>query len=385
MKILVLTSRLPFPVDRGDRYRAYHILETLGTRHEVTLLSFTARPEEAPHRAALESLGVRVHTVHLPRGRSIVKTAFAAMKRARPLQLTYYESEAMRALVRKHARGADAVLAHLMRMAQYLDEVPAGIRRIVDLCDCVSSEYRGSVPHRRGAAKLLFREEARRAAAYERELVAGGDEIWLVTRAEVSKICGGRSAPPNVLVVPNGVRIPAESPTPPRATEAPRVLFTGNLRVPHNVDAARVLVRDVLPWILTRLPGATVHLAGADASPLVAELARPGVTIQGYIEDLPEFLRTGDVFAAPMRFVSGIQTKILEAMAAGIPVVTSPLVNRGLGAVSGVHLLLASDPIEFADAVARIARDPSLASELSREGRRFVGERFRWDAVLARF
>jgi glycosyltransferase involved in cell wall biosynthesis len=167
--------------------------------------------------------------------------------------------------------------------------------------------------------------------------------------------------------------------------DAPRLLFTGNLRVPHNVDAAILLATRILPRVIAEIPGATLHIAGADPSPKVAALAGPSVTIHGHVPDLFELLRTGDVFVAPMRFVAGLQNKVIEALAAGVPVVTTPIVNRGLGGTSGVHVLLASDPIEAAEAIVRIVRDPVLAQALAREGRRFVSERFRWELVLERF
>ncbi len=383
MKILFLTSRFPFPIDRGDRSRVYHFLRVLAAHHEVTLLSFIARPEEERHRPAIESLGVRVRTILLPRERSLLSTALGAA-RGRPFQIAYYQSQAMRSAARIEAAEADAVVAHMIRMAPYLEEAPRSARKIVDLCDCISSEYRASLAHRRGAEKLFYREEARRLAAAEREVAARADEVWLVTRAEIEKIFGSR-APANAVVVPLGVHIPEQEVPTPRRTETPRFVFTGNLRVPHNVDAARILATRVFPRIQEQFPEATLHFAGADPSPRVLALATSHIIVHGYVPDLFEFLRTCDVFVAPMRFVAGLQTKVLEALATGIPVVTTPLVNRGLGAKSGVHLLLASDPIETAEAGVRIVRDPTLARELAREGRRLVREKFRWEKVLERF
>lgn len=372
-------------MDRGECFRSFNLLRVLASQHEVTLLSFIEKSADPSRRAAIEALGVRVHTVNHSRRRSLLRMALSARLPTMPFQIAQFESSGMRALVREYAAQTDVVIACLVRMAPYLEEVPRGVRKIVDLCDAVSSEVRASIPHRRGIERIFSREEAKRVAAYERALVARVDEVWLVTRAEVGKICGTRSVPANVIVVANGMDVPAEEPPPRRATDSPRLLFTGNLRVSHNVDAARVLVRRVLPRVLERLPGAHLHLAGADPSSKILELAGPNVTVHGYVDDLHTFLRTGDVFVAPMRYVAGIQTKILEAMAVGIPVVTTPIVNRGLGANAGIHLLLASDPEELASLTVRVAEDASLAGHLSRESRLFVKERYRWDAALERF
>lgn len=383
MKILFLTSAFPFPVDRRDRSRAYHFLRVLAAHHDVALLSFIARPEQERYRTAIEALGVRVRTILLPRERSLLNTAIGAA-RGLPFQIAYFQSEAMRSAVRSEAAHADAVVAHLIRMAPYLEEAPQSARKIVDLCDSISNEYRASLAYRRGAEKIFYRAEARRVAAAERAIAGRVDEVWLVTRSEIEKIFGSRP-PPNAVVVPSGVHIPEQEVPTPRRTDAPRLVFTGNLGVRHNVDAACLLATRVLPRVQEQFPEATLHFAGAEPSPRVLALARSHVIIHGFVPDLFEFLRSCDVFVAPMRFVAGLQTKVLEALAVGIPVVTTPLVNRGLRAKSGVHLLLASDPSESAEAIVRIVRDPTLARELAREGRQLVRDRFRWEVVLERF
>lgn len=385
MNILVLTSRFPDPPDRGDRVRMFNFLRVLATKHRVRLLSFISDPEEANRAPALRDIGVQAETVYLSRNASLVEFAKAAPNRAVPFQVAYYESLRMHRAVREASADADVVLAHMIRMFPYLVDLPPSARRIVDLCDCISSEYRASLPHRRGIQKLFFREEAQRVAKYERRVIDEVDEAWFISPAEVEKVYGSRKSPAHVAVVPMGVSVPQPQERRRRGEAPPRILMTGNFSVPHNIDAAQVLVHRILPLLHERDSRIEVHLAGASPAPAVIALAGSQVIVHGFVPRMDEFLRSGDVFVAPMRFVAGVQTKILEALSSGIPVVTTPLVNRGLGGIPGTHLLLASDPTEFADQTLRLLSDISLAGELAREGRKFVQSKFRWENVLDRF
>lgn len=379
MRILLITSRLPWPLDRGDRVRVYHVLRVLAKHHDVRLLSFVAAPEEERGAAELEKLGADVETVRLGRAASLVNMALAVPSR-RPFQVAYYRSASMARRVAELARDRDVVIAHLIRTAPYLDRAPARARRVVDVCDCISSEYRASLPHRRGVDLLFYREEAKRVARYEREVVARVDDAWVISAAEADKLGGA----PGLHVVPMGVHVPDPLPPRPAGPAPPRIVFTGNLGVPHNVDAARHLVQDVLPLVRRELPDAVVTLAGASPRPAVRALAGPGVEVTGWVDDLAALLRSADVFLAPMRYVAGVQTKILEAMANAVPVVTTEAARRGLGAESGTHVLTGSDPAELAAAAVTLVRQPDRARTLGDAGRAFVRARFSWETVLDR-
>lgn len=379
MKVLYLTSRLPWPPDRGDRVRTWNFLREIAGRHEVSLLSTVATAAEAGGAERIARLGVRVRTVLVPRLESLMNMA-AALPSHRPFQVAYYRSRRMAALVAEWAIDRDVVVAHLIRTAPYLSHVPSSARRVVDLCDCISSEYVASLPHRRGVAKLFYAREAERVAAYERAVLDRVDEAWVISEAEAAKL--GHHA--SLRVVSNGVSVPVDRPPRDREGTAVRLLFTGNLSVPHNVDTARHLVRDVLPLVRRELPAATLTLGGADPVAGVRALAGPAVTVTGWVDDLGALLAEADVFVAPMRYVAGVQNKVLEAMACGRPVVTTEAVRLGIGAEDGTHLLVGRDAAETAGHVVRLARDEGLAGRIGTAGRELVRHRFSWSAVLER-
>jgi sugar transferase (PEP-CTERM/EpsH1 system associated) len=379
MKILFLTSRLPYPVDRGDRNRTYHFLREMAARHDVRLLTFIESETERRGVAPLEALGVEVTPVLHSRWASRAKMMLA-LPSGRPFQVAYYDSAPMRRLVQNSSADRDVVIAHLIRMAPYLDSLSAPARRIVDFCDCISSEYRASLAFRTGIAKAFYREGARRVSRYERELLGRLDEGWVISPAEIEKIApdGDR-----LHVVPIGVPV-GNGPRPRPVHADPRLVFTGNMSVPHNVDAACFLVREIFPRILAEIPQARLTIAGAHPAAAVRALAGPNVEVTGWVEDLGALLGEADLFLAPMRYVAGVQTKVLDAMALGVPVLTSDLVRRGIGVTPGEHVLVGARPEEYTEHAVRLIHQREIADRIGAAGRDFVREHFTWQAVVDR-
>lgn len=383
MRILFLTSRLPYPPNRGDRLRAYYFIRSLARDHEISLISFIATPAE---RAATEELLPycrQVTTLLLPPWQSAARVA-GNIWRPEPLQALYYRHPAMQRLIDYALRngGFEAVYIHLFRMAPY---VPShyGVYRVVDLTDVISSEVQRSLPYRRALSRLLYRFERPRIARYERRLARTFEELWLISPADRQTLQAD-CPQANIQVVRNGVDSLRFHPTgePPTPNS---LIFVGHLGVFHNVDAAEFLVREILPRVRQRIPDSRLRLIGAEPGPRVRALApHPGVELLGYIPDLNAALNQSAVFVAPLRFAAGVQNKVLEAMAAGRPVVTTHLVNQGLGARPDVELLLADEPQTLAEAICNLLLDPQRARALGEAGRQFVRREFTWDLVRQR-
>jgi sugar transferase (PEP-CTERM/EpsH1 system associated) len=382
MRILCLTSRLPYPPDRGDRLRAFHIIEHLSARHELTLASFIAHPDQRELVSALEPY-CRVHTVSLSPLRSATTAAGNVWRRA-PLQALYYRSRAMRRLVDDLVTSTpfDAAYVHLFRMAPYVAGHPQ-LYRVVDLTDAISREIGLSLPYRSLASRLLYRLEVPRIARYECAVARGFEETWLISEADrgyLEAACPGA----NLQVVPNGVDVDHFRPTgqPP---ERHSLIFVGHMGVFHNIDAAQYLVGDLLPIVRQQVPDCQLYLVGARPGPEVQRLEDvPGVHVTGFVPDLNQALSRAAVFVAPLRFAAGVQNKVLEAMAAGRPVVTTRVINAGLGATPGRDLLVADDSEVIAAAVARLLQDPRLQEQVGQAGRDFVQRRYSWQHAVRR-
>lgn len=383
MRILFLTGRLPYPPTRGDRLRAYHFLRVLSQKHQITLLSFIGDDRETSQIGPLRPFCEDIQLIHRGQVQSTMTTGFNAW-RSLPFQSLYYRSSVMQGAVDRLLlrRNIDAVYVHLFRMAQFV----AGRTqpyRILDLTDAISTEIERSIPYRDPKWRMIYRMELPRIRRYEHEIVRHFDETWLISEAERQQILQGESND-NVLVVPNGVDTARYRPSGLKVDE-PTLIFVGHMGVLHNIDAAQYLVGDILPLIQTAVPGTRLNLVGAEPAPQVEGLAKAaGVRVLGHVADLNTALNDAAIFVAPLRFAAGVQNKVLEAMAVGLPVVTTTYVNNGLLAENGRHLLVADDPEQFADAVIRLLKDARLRHALGRDGRTFVMQRYRWEDVLER-
>jgi glycosyltransferase involved in cell wall biosynthesis len=255
--------------------------------------------------------------------------------------------------------------------------------RVVDLTDVISEEVALSMPYRRLAWRLLYGLEKPRIERYERYVADAFEETWLISDAD-RRVLAARCPRANIQVVTNGVDTEQFRPT-GQPCEPNSLIFVGHLRVFHNVDAVTHLVRDVLPLIRKEIPDVRLDIVGANPGPKVQQLGdAPGVTVVGFVPDLNEYLNRAAVFVAPLRFAAGVQNKVLEAMAAGRPVVTTSLVNVGLCANPGQELFVADDAEPMAERVVALLRDGELGRRIGRAGREFVERTYNWGRVVER-
>ncbi len=264
----------------------------------------------------------------------------------------------------------DAAYVHLFRMAPYLQEEKA-LYRILDLTDLISLEVQSSLPFQSALWRSIYRIEGPRIADYERRSASAYDEVWFIS-ARDRRLFTAAGVSANTQVVSNGTagaylqqdRVPVSR---------NRLLFLGNLRVKHNVDALVYLVQDIFPLILEGAPDCELEIVGAGENAALKRLeSRPNVHVRGYVADLAPVFAASAVAVAPLRFSAGVQNKVVEAMAAGLPVVTSGNVAAGLGADSAGDLLVADDAPSFAAAVLQLLNDKELRRRLGTSGRLFV-------------
>ena len=364
MRILCLTSRLPYPPNRGDRLRAFHFIEHLGRHHELTLVSFIAEETERANIQALRAYCSEVHVIRRSAVRSALSTGLNVW-RNEPLQSLYYRDRTMQVFVDEllSSTAFDAAYIHLFRMTPYL----AGrtdLYRIVDLTDVISQEVRKSMAYRPWYWRLVYGMERPRIEAYERYVAEHFEETWLISDAD-RQVLREDVSKGNIRVVPNGVDLemfrPLDKPEIPNS-----LIFVGHMGVFHNIDAAVFLAQAILPLVQLRVPDCRLTNVGAEPTAQVQALAQnPAVTVTGFVDDLNGFLNEAAVFVAPLRFAAGVQNKVLEAMAAGRPVVTTGLVNGGVGAEPGIELFVADDAQSLADQIVSLLQ--------SKEQRKLIG------------
>jgi polysaccharide biosynthesis protein PslH len=383
MRILFVTSRLPYPPDRGDRLRVYNFLKQISTQHQITLISFVESATETASAEALNPFCTRVITVPLTPFRSFSNILLGLLNTL-PLQVKFYHDNKMKQTLTNilAEQPFDLVYTHLVRMAPYTEKL-SEVYKILDMTDVISRELERSLDYRHYFNRLLFRLETRRLAAYEKQVALSFDETWLISEAEAAEF-SARQPAALTAVVTNGINSDQFYPR-PELIDPNTIAFIGHLRVFHNIDAAQYLAYQIFPLVRAELPLTQLEITGADPSPEVSALAsETGIKVHGYVPDLNSTLNRAAVVVAPLRFASGIQNKVLEAMAAARPVVTTPMVNEGIAATPGKHLLLARTPQEFAQQIKLLLTDQKLQQKIGYSGYDFVHQHFSWNNALQR-
>jgi len=374
VRILYLTSNFPFPLMAGH-LRYYHFMRELSRRHSITLLSLTSKSFQPEHAEAFKGIAERVITFP----RLDERSPFGKLLKE-DLRLFYGVDPAMRKLRSAAAALVDsgeidaAVLCgkRVLAAAKPLYGIPI----VADICDAESIRVRMRIRHARppelprlalGWALLHSMEQAvaRRA---DRMLFASPRDRDAVVRKDDRRAA----------IVPNGVDAEywrRKNPLRGRAT----ILFTGAMHYRPNADAALLLAREIFPLVQREIPEARLLLVGRDPSEeLLAAGNSPGVVVTGLVEDVRPYLEEATVFAAPLRFASGIQNKVLEAMAMELPVVATSAAADGLYAEGGEKppLAVADDPAQIARALVERIQEESRAPD--EEARRFVERHFSW-------
>jgi glycosyltransferase involved in cell wall biosynthesis len=270
----------------------------------------------------------------------------------------------------------------MFRVFPFLERF-GGVPRYMDLCDALTLNLQRASPIKKGAAGPAFRQEWRRVEAYEARVMDGVRETWVVTEVDRRDLLRRRPGA-NVRVIPNGIERRWED-AGLAAEKAPAALFLGNLTVGHNVDAAMHFAAEVWPRVRAAMPEAELHLVGEPAPQVRALDGRDGVRVMGYVEDLRPVLARTVVSVAPLRYGAGIQNKVLETMAAGLPSLLSGMVAEPLGAAPGREVVVADTDEATAAEIVALLRDPSRAREIGLAGQAYVRARFTWDHAAARF
>jgi sugar transferase (PEP-CTERM/EpsH1 system associated) len=369
-------TRMPAPPWRGDQVRAFHHLRILARRHHITCATLVTRPPSEAERAAAEALGVRLAVVPLGLAGALPALGRVVLGDRRPLQVLLFLRR--RALARVAALLArqrfDVVHAQLVRTAPYLPP-PAGPPVVLDLIDVLSENFARRARRERGPLAPVMAWEATRLRRFERELLGRTARALVVSDAERAALGDA----PNVAVVTNGVD--AESFAYRDGARPPaRILFAGNLGYFPNVDAARWLAEEIFPRVRAARPDAELRLVGARPAHAVRQLAeRPGVTLAAAVPEMAPEVWGATVAVVPMRAGTGVQNKVLEAMAAGTPVVTTPGVARALHVRDGEDLLIADGAEALAAATIALLDDPARARAMAASARAVIEARYTWE------
>lgn len=372
MRILFIAPRYPVPADRGDKVRVLHLVGELSRQAEVTLVAFGDGDE-------LPFPNVRVRAVQ-PRLISRIAGNLAAPNPALPGQVRLYLDARMRSVVREELRlRPDVVHVTLARLAPYMPR--SGGHRHLDLIDSLSLNMRTRAGRESPPRRAAMLVEAELMERYEARAVAAADSASVVSEADRLAGSGLESAH----VVPNGVSLD-RFPWRDARDRPPVLIFFGNLGYFHNVEPADFVAREILPRVRAQSPEARLQIVGARPTAAVRRLAElDGVDVIGPVDDIASALHGAAVAVLPMFSGSGIKNKVLEAFAAGTPVVANTLGTQGVdGARGGVTHLEAEGAAPLAAAVLDVLDRREAAHLRAKDARTLVADHYSWRAQAER-
>jgi sugar transferase (PEP-CTERM/EpsH1 system associated) len=380
--VLYVVHRVPYPPDKGDRIRAFHLLRFLERRSNVHLACLADEPVEESTVAFLKQRCQRLAIV--PTGRwARWWRAIAALGTGRSASEGAFASRALRHTIRAWTKKTrfHAALASSSAMAPYL-RLPdlATTSAVVDLVDLDSQKWFDYAQGSRGIKRWLYRVEGSRLRRFERTIACWAHALTLVSEAEAElyRQCCGKGP---VYAIGNGVDLDFFAMAPP-ASE-PTCVFVGALDYRPNVEGACWFCREVWPAIRQVRPDARLTLVGRKPVATVRRLVDiAGVTVVGQVPDVRPYLVDAAVVVVPLGIARGIQNKVLEALAMGRATVASAQALEGLKLVPGRDAISATSAREWQEAVVSLLADGRRRRLLGEAGRRYVEQHHRWESCL---
>ena len=390
MKILLLLPRFPYPLDKGDKLRAYHQIVELAKRHEIYLFALSHTP--VPHDSCSRLLACCSAVRHLQiRWWESAWGILRALLSRRPLQLGYWSSRRARQAFAAWEQQVqpDVIYCQMVRTIPTVEG--SSRRKVLDFQDALSLNTLRRMQRSHGPLRLVLNYEYRALQRVEQQALSLFDAVTVISPIDRDALAISQSRNHAITIVPNGVDtdyfntkhfgVPSARPT-TLNTRHYSIVFTGNMAYAPNVDAACWLVKEIMPLVWKQCPcGVRVLIAGADPKPAVKALAGPRVTVSGRLDDIREAYTSARIFVAPMRIGSGMQNKLLEAMAMHLPCVTTSLAASPLGATPWEHLLVGDSAAELADLIVKLGTD-ELHHSIADAGHRFVLDRYSWHAAV---
>ena len=368
-RILFIVHRIPYPPNKGEKLRSFWELKELAKRSDVDLFAFYDDPEDARYANELRRYCQRVYLeklLYLSSRWNAVK----ALASGKPLSVGFFCSQKMAQRISQALRSNryDRILVVSSSMAQYVEE--AEPVKILDLVDVDSDKWSQYAERQPWPGRWLWREEARRLSAYESKLVRDFAATLVCTDAEAA-LLRSKAGQGNIQVLQNFLDITKYDPRRVSLCEKvrhwqPYIVFSGSMDYFPNIDAARYFAHDVLPLVRREIPEAHFVIAGRNPHPSILKLSsRPEVQLTGSVADIKPYICGAAVAVAPMRIARGVQNKVLEALAAGVPVVTTSIAAKALPDSLQSLLSVADEPHEFAAAVTRVVQHGGPVSSSS--------------------
>jgi len=374
MKIFVLLSRVPFPIEKGDKLRAFHQIRYLARNNQIVLCALSDSPVNPGAKKVLSEFCSEVHIIPI-RKAGMILNVIKAFFNGNPLQVGYFYRESAHKKINAIIKQCqpDHIYCQLIRVSEYVKDV--NMHKILDYQDIFSTGAKRQAETSSFLIRQFFLMEYRRLLRYEYNIFGKFNYKTIISLPDRDLLL--HPSREEVVIIPNGVDHEYFSPL--NRQKKNDIVFTGNMGYPPNIDAARFIADEIFPLVLKQFPAATLLLAGANPHTKIKALQASNITVTGWLPDIRESYASSRIFIAPMRIGTGLQNKLLEAMAMELPCIISPLANQALGAIENEEILVGTSAEEYANHIIRLLQDVPFADNLAKKGHVFVKKVFSWE------
>ena len=374
MKIFVLLPRIPYPLEKDDKLRAYNQIKQLAKRNEIVLCALNDKNiDEQQAFQALQPYCQSINFIKINKLQILIGLIRAFFK-GLPMQCGYFynrkASKKVDALIAKHQ--PDMLYGQLVRVAEYIRH--KDLPKAIDYQDVFSYGMKRRRDIASWITRPVYNMEYQRLCRYEAAVFDEFEVKTIISQPDRDLIPHPKKD--EILIIPNGVD--HEFFKPRQEEKKYDIVFTGNMSYAPNVNAVDYLANEILPLVWKQVPEAKMYIAGATPDPKVKKAACDRIIVSGWLDDIRDAYAQSKVFIAPMRIGTGLQNKLLEAMSMGIPAITTPLANASLGAKPDEEILVGDNASTLAQHIVTLLTDQEKAQKIAHAGFGFTNRVYDW-------
>ena len=373
MKIVVLTSRIPYPLEKGDKLRIFHQIKHLSQTHEICLICLNETTDKID-TSVLKEMVSELHIIQLAQWKIPFRMFFALFHKL-PFQVTYFLESKNKKKIETIIQNfkTEHIYCQLIRTSEYVKDL-FQFEKTIDYIDAFSAAAMRRASTAKGFRKLFWKVENERAKNYERSIFDYFNNHSIISHQDRNLL----AIPSNkkIEIVPNGVDTSNFKNL--NLSKKHDIVFAGNMNYPPNITAVIFLVEEILPKLIAQFPEITLLIAGANPSSEVLNLASARVTVSGWMSDIRQAYCESRIFVAPMFIGAGMQNKILEAMSSELPVITTSLAAEAFSEKNQSKIIEANTTFEFAKAIQYYLLNEAAQNSDGKTNRHYVEEKYSW-------
>jgi len=377
-KILFFTSRIPYPLEKGDKLRAYYQLKYLSKDAKIVLCCMSQEEITLKAENELKKFVDKIYVYRSNKVSTLINMLIAGVI-GYPFQIGYFFNTGAHFYFKKviQKEQPDHIFVQLIRMAEYVLKTQ-NISKSLDYMDTFSKGIERRMEKEKGLKRLAYRFEFNRLKKYEEKVFSYFDNHYIISSQDRDSFSFEKAK--SISISPNGVDHNFFTPK-KNIIKSYDLVFTGNMSYPPNVSAVVYIAKEIMPLLIKDYPNIQLLIAGATPTSSVKGLANKNITVSGWIDDIRDAYNDSKIFLAPLQIGTGLQNKLLEAMSMEVPCITSKLANNALGAKRESEILIGETPQEYVELIKRLINNEDLRNNLTKNAKLFVEQNYNWNSI----